>query len=101
MFKIGKEATNCLYVDGVPNDATEREVAHIFRPFPGFIQSRLIPKVNKNGKKFFFCFVDFDDKIHASIARDTLQSYHFSPKDSKGVRINYATPTNQVKRGRD
>ena len=30
-----------LYVEGVPNDATEREVYHLFRPFPGFISLRL------------------------------------------------------------
>lgn len=35
-FKIPNDATSCLYVDGVPIDAPEREVSHIFRPYPGF-----------------------------------------------------------------
>lgn len=59
MFNIPDRATSCLYVDGVPSDATEREVSHIFRPFPGYIQARLIAKVSKMGRKYFYCFVDF------------------------------------------
>ena len=30
-----------LYVEGVPMDATEREVYHLFRPFPGLTSLRL------------------------------------------------------------
>ncbi len=30
------EARPSLYVEAVPKDATTREMAHIFRPFPGF-----------------------------------------------------------------
>merc|ERR1712087_977867 len=29
-------ASSTLYVEGLPLDAAEREVAHIFRPFPGY-----------------------------------------------------------------
>ena len=25
-----------VYVEALPSDATERELAHIFRPFPGY-----------------------------------------------------------------
>jgi len=46
LFKITTEATNSLYVDGIPIDSNEREVAHIFRPFPGFQTVRLIKKVS-------------------------------------------------------
>ena len=69
---IPKDATSCLYVEGIPNDATEREVSHIFRPFPGYLMARLIPKVSQAGRKFFFCFVDFENKIQASICQSTL-----------------------------
>jgi hypothetical protein len=72
LFKIPETATSCLYVDGVPSDATEREVAHIFRPFPGFLSARLIPKVSKMGRKYFYCFVDFEDSIQATICSMTL-----------------------------
>lgn len=34
--KIPQNATTTVYVEGLPADATEREVAHIFRPYPGF-----------------------------------------------------------------
>lgn len=83
----------------MPNDATEREVSHIFRPFPGFVNARLIAKKTREGRKFFFCFVDFENKRQASIALHTLQGYKFHNKDPSGVRISFATPTNQIKTG--
>jgi hypothetical protein len=43
-FSIPDGATNTIYVEGIPVDATEREVAHIFRPFTGFKSVRLIPR---------------------------------------------------------
>lgn len=82
---------------GVPNDSTEREVSHIFRPFPGFINARLIPKKTHQGRKYFFCFVDFEKVDQACIAKDTLQGYKFHNKDLSGVRISFATPTNVIK----
>lgn len=84
---------------GVPNDATEREVSHIFRPYPGFVNARLIAKKTHEGRKFFFCFVDFENKTQASIAMQTLQGYKFHNKDPSGVRISFATPTNEIKKG--
>jgi hypothetical protein len=36
-----------LYVEGVPTDATEREVYHLFRPFPGLISLRLRGAANR------------------------------------------------------
>jgi RNA recognition motif-containing protein len=86
-------------LQGVPNDATEREVSHIFRPFPGFVNARLISKKTREGRKFFFCFVDFENKKQASIVLHTLQGYKFHNKDPSGVRISFATPTNQIKTG--
>ena len=59
-------------MEGVPIDATEREVAHIFRPFPGYLLARLLLKENKIGKKFYYCFVDFENKIQSTIAMQTL-----------------------------
>jgi len=60
---IPENATSCLYVEGIPRDATQREVSHIFRPFPGFVLARLIPKTSRVGKRYFFCFVDFETKL--------------------------------------
>jgi RNA recognition motif-containing protein len=66
-------ATNTVYVEGIPFDATEREVAHIFRPFPGFKSVRLIPREKKPGEKVIFCFADFDNKMQTTIVINTLQ----------------------------
>jgi RNA recognition motif-containing protein len=35
-FNIPKNATRTVYVEGLPADTTEREVAHLFRPYPGY-----------------------------------------------------------------
>ncbi len=32
----GQPPCSTIYVGGMPPDATVREMAHIFRPFPGF-----------------------------------------------------------------
>jgi hypothetical protein len=82
---------------GIPADATEREVSHVFRPFPGFLSARLIPKTSKNGRKYFFCFVDFENEVQATVALSTLQGYRFHWKDNKGLKLSFATPTSQVK----
>mmetsp|Transcript_5002 Transcript_5002/g.4209 ORF Transcript_5002/g.4209 Transcript_5002/m.4209 type:complete len:97 (-) Transcript_5002:185-475(-) len=63
LFKVPSNSTNSIYVDGIPIDASEREVAHIFRPFPGFQEVRLIKKETKNGRQFYFCFVDFENSL--------------------------------------
>ncbi len=70
----------------------------MFRPFPGFLSARLIPKTSKNGRKYFFCFVDFENEVQATIAMQTLQGYRFHWKDTKGLQISYAVPTSQVKK---
>ena len=89
-----------VVLQGIPGDATEREVSHIFRPFPGFLTARLIPKTSKNDRKYFFCFVDFENKLQATIALQTLQGYRFHYRDIKGLKINYATPTSVIKNKR-
>ena len=80
--------SNIVYVEGIPIDATEREVSHIFRPFPGFKKLRLIPK-EKNGVKSFICFVDFEDSIQSTICIDTLQGYRFNKFDVVGLHFSY------------
>ena len=73
---IPKNATNTVYVEGIPLDASEREVARnlifnlqvtyqfsldIFRPYPGFKSVRLIPREKNSGEKVIFCFADFEN----------------------------------------
>ncbi|CAN1235070.1 RNA-binding protein 2 [Linum perenne] len=42
------DASNTLYVEGLPHDCTRREVAHIFRPFVGYKDLRLVSKESKH-----------------------------------------------------
>lgn len=73
-------------------DATEREVSHIFRPFPGFSNVRLITKTSSRGKQYYNCFVEFETPNQAAIALTTLQGYKFHNKDPNGVRISFEDP---------
>lgn len=75
-------------------------MAHIFRPFPGFIAARLIAKTSKSDRKFFFCFVDFENKAQAAVCMQTLQGYRFHYRDSLGLKLNFATPTSVIRNGR-
>ena len=100
IFNVPKDATNGLYIDGIPNDATEREVAHIFRPFPGFIDVRLIKKQAPSGRVYYYCFIDFKNPLQATIALNTLQGYRFHKNDSTGLKISFAVDKKRRDRSR-
>ena len=91
--KLDPNATSNVYVEGIPIDATEREVSHIFRPYPGYKGLRLIEK-EKNGKKTFIGFVDFENVIQSTVCINTLQGYRFDKNDLLGLHLSYG-----VKRG--
>ena len=77
-FCVPKGATNTVYVEGIPIDASEREVSRkylldasfltvrlslsvdIFRPFRGFKSVRLIPREINPEEKVILCFADFE-----------------------------------------
>lgn len=87
------DATHTLYVEGLPADCTRREAAHIFRPFLGFKEVRLVRKEGKrDGDQFVLCFVDFLDPKSASIALEALQGYKFdeTDRDSHSLRLQYS-----------
>ncbi|KAI5077552.1 hypothetical protein GOP47_0007376 [Adiantum capillus-veneris] len=89
----GMEATHTLYVEGLPADCSRREAAHIFRPFLGFQEVRLVRKEGKrDGDQFILCFVDFTDPKSASIALEALQGYKFDENDreSPALRLQYS-----------
>jgi len=96
-IQLPPEATSTLYVEGLPPDATEREVSHIFRRFEGagFQSVRMRPiESNKNpGTNLFLCFAEFDNAHQATIAMYGLQGYRFDVKvegSNAGIRISYA-----------
>eukprot|EP01103_Thecamoeba_quadrilineata_P010976 TRINITY_DN2515_c0_g1_i1.p1 TRINITY_DN2515_c0_g1~~TRINITY_DN2515_c0_g1_i1.p1 ORF type:complete len:133 (-),score=25.11 TRINITY_DN2515_c0_g1_i1:4-402(-) len=89
---LPSDATHTLYIEGVPSDATEREISHIFRPFPGFQSLRLLQKESKQypSRSYYLCFVEFDNKYQSTVAMNALQGYRMEKTDTKGLNILYA-----------
>ncbi|BAF25644.1 uncharacterized protein [Oryza sativa Japonica Group] len=82
-----------LYVEGLPSNCTKREVAHIFRPFSGFREVRLVNKeIRHAGSCNLLCFVDFSSPPEARAALETLQGYKFDEHDheSSNLRIQFS-----------
>ncbi|GAB4826165.1 hypothetical protein Ancab_009032 [Ancistrocladus abbreviatus] len=69
------DASSTLFVEGLPANCTRREVAHIFRPFVGYKEVRLVIKESRHsgGDPIVLCFVDFLTPAHAATAMDALQ----------------------------
>ena len=98
------EASSTLYIEGLPTDATEREVAHVFRRYEGAgfqsVRMRPIESARNPGTSLFLCFAEFDNAHQATIALYGLQGYRFDAKaegSSSGIRISYAK--NKAARG--
>eukprot|EP01018_Ginkgo_biloba_P030700 Gb_31516 [translate_table: standard] len=83
-----------VFVDGLPPDCTHREAAHIFRPFIGFKEVRIVHKEPRRpgGEKLVLCFVEFDDARHAATALEALQGYKVDERDPQSaiLRISFA-----------
>ncbi|CAI5470045.1 unnamed protein product [Closterium sp. Yama58-4] len=92
---IPHDASPTLYIDNLPPDCSRREACHIFRPFIGFKEVRLVPKEVRRGgepEKLILCFVDFADARCAATALEALQGYRFDENDytSPNLRIDFA-----------
>lgn len=91
---LSTEESNILFVDGLPSDCTRREVAHLFRPFIGFKEIRVIHKEPRRSgdKASVLCFVEFNDAKCAFTALEALQGYKFDDKkpDAPVLRIQFA-----------
>ncbi|CAN0439702.1 unnamed protein product, partial [Ectocarpus fasciculatus] len=66
---LPSDAHHTLYVEGIPGDVSERELAHIFRPFPGYISLRLRAKGGRSlgsasANVEAICFVEFESGYH-------------------------------------
>jgi hypothetical protein len=93
-LKFRKNATNIVYVEGMPLNVTEREVAHIFRPFQGFKSVRLVSR-DKNGEKSIICFADFETVTQSTVVINTLQGYRFDKNDLIGLHFSYGVSKNK------
>ncbi|GJR77074.1 RNA-binding protein 1-like protein [Tanacetum coccineum] len=87
-------ASNTLFVEGLPSNCSRREVAHIFRPFVGYKEVRLVTKESRHssGDPFVLCFVDFESPAEAATAKDALHGYKFDEhdRDSGILRMQFA-----------
>ncbi|XVF51048.1 hypothetical protein PTKIN_Ptkin04bG0152600 [Pterospermum kingtungense] len=83
------DASSTLFVEGLPSDCTCREVSHIFRPFVGYKEVRLVSKESRHpgGDPLILCFVDFVSPAHAATAMDALQGYKFDEHDRDSVKL--------------
>lgn len=88
-MNLPPNASSTLYVEGVPKDATVREMSHVFRPFEGFQSTRLVAKEGIRGP---LCFSEFADPGLAFAAMETLQGYLIDrdDPDSTCLRISFA-----------
>ncbi|CAL9126324.1 unnamed protein product [Musa textilis] len=88
------DASNTLFVEGLPSDCTRREVSHIFRPFVGFQEVRLVTKESRHPGQdpLVLCFVDFVTPAQAAVALEALQGYKFDENDreSSNLRLQFA-----------
>eukprot|EP01098_Paradermamoeba_levis_P006335 TRINITY_DN262_c0_g1_i3.p1 TRINITY_DN262_c0_g1~~TRINITY_DN262_c0_g1_i3.p1 ORF type:complete len:146 (-),score=28.23 TRINITY_DN262_c0_g1_i3:138-575(-) len=89
---LPSDSSSTLYVEGLPLDATDREVAHIFRPFSGFQSLRTLTKESKTNptRNYKLCFIEFDNKYQATVALHSVQGYKMDKYDTKGINITYA-----------
>ncbi|ERN04864.1 RNA-binding protein 2 [Amborella trichopoda] len=69
------DESRMLFVDGLPTDCTRREVSHLFRPFIGFKDIKVVHKEPRRAgdKALVLCFVEFMDAKYAATALDALQ----------------------------
>ncbi|KAL5224317.1 hypothetical protein ABZP36_010956 [Zizania latifolia] len=88
------DASNTLFIEGIPTDCACREVSHIFRPFVGFREVRLVNKEPRHpgGEPVLLCFVDFENATQSAIAMEALQGYKFDEHDrnSPHLRLQFA-----------
>ncbi|GFZ00352.1 nucleic acid/nucleotide binding protein [Actinidia rufa] len=89
-------ASSTIYVEGFPPDITRREVAHIFRPFVGYKEVRLVRKkptrYRYGGYLHVLCFVEFVDSACAAAALNSLQGYKVDEYDphSSYLRLQFS-----------
>ncbi|XP_025887286.1 RNA-binding protein 1-like isoform X1 [Solanum lycopersicum] len=98
-------ASSTLYVEGLPEDCTTREVAHIFHHFGGYKEVRLVPEpsIYPRVNTLIHCFVDFVSPLHAAAAMDALQGYKFDldEHDSGNLMLQFARNPGETSAGGD
>lgn len=77
------EATDTIYVSNLPEDATQREIAHVFKTFLGFQQC--YPCENRSA------LIVFESALYAYFALLMRQHYnfHFPPEPSGEMILRF------------
>lgn len=88
------DATATVFADGLPIDVTRREISHIFRPFEGYLDVRLIERdsVKDIGEKIYLGFIEFDSEVHAFTAMNIVNGYKLddSTQDGYVMKLTFA-----------
>ncbi|GJV64810.1 nucleotide-binding alpha-beta plait domain-containing protein [Tanacetum coccineum] len=82
--------SNVLFVEGLPTDCTRREVSHLFRPFAGLKDVKVVHKLarTRGEKDIVLCFVEFANGRCALTALEALQGYKFDIKNPVSPALN-------------
>ena len=71
-----------LFLTNLPEETNEMMLSMLFNQFPGFKEVRLVPG------RHDIAFVEFENELQASAARDALQGFKITPTAS--MKISFA-----------
>ena len=83
-----------VYVEGLPSHIDKREVAHIFRPLPGYTSLRIKPSTTRNR---MLCFVEFSSREAAENAIVSRQAYLVDEDDPELGQLHLSFANQQTK----
>ena len=71
-----------LFLTNLPEETNETMLSMLFNQFPGFKEVRLVPG------RHDIAFVEFENEMQSSAARDALQGFKITPTAS--MKISFA-----------
>jgi hypothetical protein len=87
-------ASKTLFIRNLPSDVEEREAAHIFRPYPGFVSVRIVQKRSTRDAHamVMLCFAEFKTPQDAAACMNQLNGYilDLNDEDSPKMKIDFA-----------
>jgi len=83
MGPVGEQPPNqILFLTNLPEESTELMLQMLFNQFPGFREVRLVPG------RHDIAFVEFENELLASAAKDTLNGFKITPNNA--MKITFA-----------
>lgn len=71
-----------LFIEGLPDATTDKMLAVLFKQFPGYTESRMVP--GKPG----IAFIEFENDMQAGVAMSGLQGFKITPTNA--MKVSYA-----------